>query len=544
MDKIGLHIVGGFRGDLGRPHLVKLVDVSKEYVREVRQATGPACIIIVRWIDGGQQPLDNPVQNARNWFARHEADMRAMAPGDLNVVFEGYNETDNGSPDSPNAVAYCAFEVERLRLMHQAGFRAIIGNFSVGTPHESVWAKYKPMLDAMCPGDFLGLHEYWENAQQLDDRWLCGRWTKMPELAGVPVAITECARGGPRGWHGSLDPAGYLAELERYDAIMAASPNVLGGVVYTAGATPDAARGYDPSEIWPQVVGRYSGVSWTAPGLSDSQPAAPQPQAIVGLVTAPGVVYRVPALAPRFYRSERNMALVIVNGRLRLYIVVHDTEGPRDAAFAWWASPSNPYQSSAHDLVDAEGICWRCIPYDIRAHHCGGSHIAGYNEWCEAAKTYLPNANDASIGIELEYPVAPASPAWPQAQVDAAVAHIRELVRVFAVPRERVLRHGTIDPANRSDPRNLDWEWFLNRIYEEGSVDAEIVRNAAWNAGGIPYNKDAAFPRFAREHDLGNPETGEFDFQVGDRLYRGQGFGKAIVYARVGDWEHIETVGW
>mgnify|MGYP005840165587 CR=1 FL=1 len=227
------------------------------------------------------------------------------------------------------------------------------------------------------------------------------------------------------------------------------------------------------------------------------------------------------------------------------YIVIHDTEGPRDAAFAWWQSPNNPYQSSAHDLIDAGGIVWRCVPYEKAAHHAGGSHIPGYNQLNPQTGRYEPNANRASIGIELEYPAAPASPPWPQVQIDAAVEHVRNLVQTYQIPRSNIFRHADIDPQNRSDPRNFAWEAFLDRVYQVvGESLDQAVRRAAWNAGGIPFNPDAAFPRYAREHNLGNPETPEFDFSYSGVQYRGQGFSKGIIYARVGEWDQIKEVLW
>lgn len=227
------------------------------------------------------------------------------------------------------------------------------------------------------------------------------------------------------------------------------------------------------------------------------------------------------------------------------YLIIHDTEGPRDAALAWWSSPNNPYQSSAHDLIDVEGVVWRCVTYDKAAHHCGGGHIPGYNALDPASGRYEPNANLPSIGVELEYPAAPASPPWPQVQLDAAVAHVRHLVQSYQIPRANVLRHAEIDPRNRSDPRNFPWEEFLDRVYQGVDADlAHALRNSAWNAGGIPYNRDAAFPRYAREHGLGNPETPEFDFVAGGQKYRGQGFSGGIIYARIGEWDRIKEVPW
>ena len=238
------------------------------------------------------------------------------------------------------------------------------------------------------------------------------------------------------------------------------------------------------------------------------------------------------------YWSERE-------GQAIRYIIIHDTEGPRDAAFAWWTSPDNPYQSSAHDLIDSTGVVWRCVPYDKAAHHAGGSHIPGYNELNPTTGRHEPNANLASIGVELEYPAAPASPPWPQAQINAAVEHLRFLVRTYQVPRANVYRHADVDPQNRTDPRNFPWEEFLSRVFEvSGDAVEGAVRRAAWNAGGIPYNPDAAFPRYAREHGLGNPETPEFEFTYAGQQFRGQGFSKGIIYARVGEWDEIKEVPW
>jgi hypothetical protein len=54
----------------------------------------------------------------------------------------------------------------------------------------------------------------------------------------------------------------------------------------------------------------------------------------------------------------------------------------------------------------------------------------------------------------------------------------------------------------------------------------------------------AAFPKYAREHDLGNPITQEFDFSYRGVNYRGQGFSLAIVYCQVGDWENLKEMSW
>jgi len=72
----------------------------------------------------------------------------------------------------------------------------------------------------------------------------------------------------------------------------------------------------------------------------------------------------------------------------------------------------------------------------------------------------------------------------------------------------------------------------------------ETLRNAAWNRRGLAYNPDAAFPQYARQHNLGSPLTGEFDVHWQGKTYRVQGFTGAIVYTEVGDWGNIKKQSW
>jgi len=512
MNKIGLHIIGGFSGSLGKPRVVKLMEASVEYVRQVRQEVGPACIIVVRWYEP-DQPLADPVAAAQAWFKRHEPAMKAMAAGDPNVAFEGYNEIGDGQ-----APAYAAFEVERLRLMHQAGYRAVAGNFSVGTPHESLWGTaYKPMLAALAPGDFLGLHEYWQNAAELDNRWLCGRWTLMPELQGVPIIITELGRESG-GWRASSNPTQYLAELAKYNAIMEASANVLGGVVFTAGG--HGWDSYHPDEIWPQVTAKYTGTPWTDPSHPRTQ--------------VPGIHYfcteRVDAAGKRYTPQ---------------YIVIHGTEAPRDAALASWKVGSGSASgASVHDLVTAIGLVIHCVPYDKAACHLPATaQIPGFNR-PDSTGRCEPPANLVTIAVALECPADPADPGWAPTQLDSAAALVRRLADAYKIPRERILRHSDLD-GKAADPRRFPWPLFVARVFQFATDEfSQTTRNAAWNAGGIPYNRDAAFPRFARELNLGNPETPEFDFQLGGVWYRGQGFSKGIVYAQIGHWDECDLLPW
>ena len=71
-------------------------------------------------------------------------------------------------------------------------------------------------------------------------------------------------------------------------------------------------------------------------------------------------------------------------------------------------------------------------------------------------------------------------------------------------------------------------------------VTEDEIREWAWNEHGVAYNPDAAFPKFARGHQLGIPMTAEFD--IGN--VRAQGFAGGIVYCVIGDWSNIRKLEW
>ena len=235
LQKIGLHILSGYTGTLGKPRIVKLVDPSPAYIQQVRALVGNACTLVVRWTER-EQPLDNPAQRAQEWVARYQPLMVDAA-----ALYEGYNEV--ADCDAP---AFAAFEVERLRLMHGLARRCAVGSWSVGIPDIPVWATYTPVLGAMVAGDAVALHEYWSDAIDLANQWHVGRWRLVPKLRGVPIVVTECGRDfvEGRGWSGwKLDPNcnanAYLAELRGYGTILDGAPNVLGATVFTAGQIVD-----------------------------------------------------------------------------------------------------------------------------------------------------------------------------------------------------------------------------------------------------------------------------------------------------------------
>jgi hypothetical protein len=253
MNNPGAHIVGDsfdparLIGPYGAtPRVVKLLDPSYDFKARVRAVVGPDCLIVIRFYEA-DQALGAPDTDARWWYSKHVSQMLTLA--DPNVAFESYNEIVDGQ-----ARAYAQFEAVRLGLMHAAGFRAVVLNASMGTPDLPTWTYYQPMLDAMLPSDYVGLHEYWTRPEDIDNRWLCGRWTMVPQLAGKAIVITECGRE-PGGWKtAGISTEQYISEIERYAQVCGDIP----ATVYTGGALTAQWEPYSVNDIWPMVTAGYT----------------------------------------------------------------------------------------------------------------------------------------------------------------------------------------------------------------------------------------------------------------------------------------------
>jgi hypothetical protein len=125
------------------------------------------------------------------------------------------------------------------------------------------------------------------------------------------------------------------------------------------------------------------------------------------------------------------------------------------------------------------------------------------------------------------------------------VGLVSYLVKKYQIERQWIVTHADISTAGKTDPRGFPTHDLVQRVYDPAAnLPEDVVREAAWGAAGIAFNPEAAFAKYARDHDLGVPQTEEFDFSYKGVNYRGQGFGKAIVYARVGDWGAIKELRW
>lgn len=212
-------------------------------------------------------------------------------------------------------------------------------------------------------------------------------------------------------------------------------------------------------------------------------------------------------------------------------VVLHATAGGLSGTLAWFANPDSGV--SSHYVVAKNGDVYQMVEEQKKAHHAGASEFQGRK-----------NFNDFSIGIEIVNKNDGQDP-YPPDQFEAVVDLVSYLAEKYQMERQWIVTHADISTVGKTDPRGFPVHELILRVYDPvANLPEDVVREAAWNAAGVAFNPQAAFPRYAREHDLGVPQTEEFDFSYKGINYRGQGFGKAIVFAKVGDWGNIKEMSW
>ena len=212
-------------------------------------------------------------------------------------------------------------------------------------------------------------------------------------------------------------------------------------------------------------------------------------------------------------------------------VVLHATAGSLAGTLAWFENPNSGV--SAHYVVAKNGKVFQMVEERRKAHHAGASEFQGREDF-----------NRFSVGIEIVNLNDGLDP-YPPDQFEAMVNLVDYLVEKYDVQRQWIVTHADISTAGKTDPRGFPVHELVTRVYDPATnLPENVVREAAWNAAGIPFNPEAAFSRYAREHELGTPQTDEFDFSYKGVNYRGQGFSQAIVFAKVGDWENIGEMRW
>ncbi|MEO0031167.1 MAG: hypothetical protein RIS94_925 [Pseudomonadota bacterium] len=173
---------------------------------------------------------------------------------------------------------------------------------------------------------------------------------------------------------------------------------------------------------------------------------------------------------------------------------------------------------SAHYMIDEDGTVTRLVPEDKRAWHAGRSSWRG-----------ITDVNSASVGIEMVNP----GHEWgyrpfTDAQMEALVPLLADIVRRHNVPRANVVGHSDIAPARKTDPGELfDWDMLAKlrlalpkpKLSMRLLFDNDAAFYLALERFGYDITDPAAairaFERRWRPHRI----TGEIDGQLGALLF-------------------------
>jgi len=122
-------------------------------------------------------------------------------------------------------------------------------------------------------------------------------------------------------------------------------------------------------------------------------------------------------------------------------IVLHYTGVPSFAqALGLLTDPAT--EVSSHYLIDEAGSVLQLVPETRRAWHAGVSFWKGDSD-----------INSRSIGVEIANSGHDGGlPSFPEAQIAALIALVKDISSRWRIPRERLLAHSDVAPERKRDP--------------------------------------------------------------------------------------------
>ena len=139
-------------------------------------------------------------------------------------------------------------------------------------------------------------------------------------------------------------------------------------------------------------------------------------------------------------------------------LVVHTCAGSYSSCWNWLTTPypTNPYQTSAHYVVNESGSEISALVDEKNTAHHVGKSWQGYP------------TNPRSVGIEHGgYPYAGANK-WTEGQIAASAKLACDIVKRHNLVRDRnhIIGHYQPDPVNRPNDPGTDFPWsdYMNRI--------------------------------------------------------------------------------
>ncbi|MCC9074815.1 M23 family metallopeptidase [Litorilinea aerophila] len=252
---IGPHIIGGIPPHLEtlrrwQPRLVLVLDPNPDEVRALRRACPDTVIVGRVFVPDAEvdQRIRNDPEAAARWA--HERILARMTPDvDYWQLANEVLQTADGLP------LLNRFELARMALAEEAGYRCAILGFSVGNPdlpendRMAHWRLVYPALErAEASGHVVAVHQYgmpdlWGPNHLYD--WYIHRLEhqvlrrlpfKKLQFAVTEFGIDGMIQGQTGGWQTFTDADGYVEQLLRAGRYLERfSGRVLGYAVFTLG---------------------------------------------------------------------------------------------------------------------------------------------------------------------------------------------------------------------------------------------------------------------------------------------------------------------
>ena len=486
------------------------------------------------------------------------------------------NEPNTGNPNDPNDLdpmkRLAEFSVEMVRLAHIEGELMAVGALATGTPAgppanplPTIDAKWRIFAPAMHVADMLAVHQYGMGTLNYtpENEWHIGTHNRavaimdemnlsMPFVWVAEHFIDRAGNPNTDGWRVQLnnDEAEGMRQLAMRDADYAKDP-------YVVAVTPFTWFDYN----WPSFT--------ITEGLSERIMAhrrevgglpVPEPEPVGALVNGD--------FEGGFHYHDGVNELYVPNGWTPFYAQPiatwyeddepyydfrpeykrcgDETNGPKRSVSGFGAQWFTTYAGHRGGIYQqiaatpgqkvtawASMLSWHTqVPYK--------PEVSMDEDWMQNP-TYLKKVGiDPTGGTDWES----ANIVWSAGVEVNDVWFILATSAVAQASTVTVFLYGAPKYAFQANNCYVDSVGVTVEGEPEPPVPPtptnEEIRNAAWNLVGIPYNPDAAFPKYAREHELGIPMTGEF--VVGDTT--AQGYAVAVVCAVTGDWANVRSVSW
>lgn len=219
-------------------------------------------------------------------------------------------------------------------------------------------------------------------------------------------------------------------------------------------------------------------------------------------------------------------------------VVLHIAAGSLAGVYATFNQPGR--KASAHFCVGKDGTIEQYVSVNDTAYANGLSWQN--NQWLNPRgrvvqptwQNLIPKTNPNLYTVSVEHEGFPQD-VWTTEMYDAnnrLLLWLADQFNLTYAPRRTLIGHCEIDPLDKANcpGPNVNYD----RIAEDIAALA-AARQLTW----MPINTDAALYQFAQAHNLGYPQTDEFEFAVAGKTYVGQVFNLGIVYVEKGNWDQV-----